>query len=819
MRNTSSKFKEQIKGIRNFCAKIIINYSDGSTETLTDLQDFKQLKFVDECSGSSEFELGAAVIGEALITLNNRTGKFDGKNFYGAHISAYVGILVDGKPELLEMGHYIVDEPVSPGISIALTAYDNMILMDKTYKPNITYPATLARIAQDACSQCGVILESSNFPRSSYVVETAPTDTTCREVIAAVAQLAGCFAKAKPSGKIAIAWYADKASKTIDMLYSKNVCTDDVTITGIEVEAGKTIAKSGADGYRISISNNIFLAEDKAQDTADYLGGKLIGLSFRPLTISCQSDPSIEAGDRIIVKDEKGNQYQTVVTSTTFAVLEAQKVACNATSPTVNAGKRLSETSKAIIANRKYTDEAVEHERSEREAALENLNKELTESSGMYLTSVKQEDGSTIYYMHDKPELSDSMIIWKLTAEAIGISTDGGKTYPYGLDVSGTAILERLYVTGINAKYVKIGEETVTEYIERIEKDAEDALESLKKTVTTQGSSLETMQNQIREKVWKSDITTEIDGLKIGGRNYAKNSASLRLVPNGTDNYDLEIPLYRPQVWDAVKNAGHEYTVSFDMQAESALTEDYTTQVWIKQAPWYSAGKITYPKGSTQKVHYSLTAKADDDTLNANLFIRFMKKDTVPMLLTKIKVEAGNRETDWILAPEDVQENIDTAQTSADQAKTTITETSAQVETIKTATEALTKAIQSYVKTDDFTKYQKQIESQLSQTPEAITARFTAIEQTLADASDNASGRLSKLESYIQMTADGIILGRSDDPITLVIQNGQICFMQSETKVAWFTNNQLYISNATITETANIVGLTVTKSGRHLQID
>ena len=85
MRNTSSAYKKQIKGIREFCTKIIINYADGSTQTLTDLQDFKQLKFVDECSGSSEFELGAAVIGEALITLNNRTGKFDGTTFYGAH--------------------------------------------------------------------------------------------------------------------------------------------------------------------------------------------------------------------------------------------------------------------------------------------------------------------------------------------------------------------------------------------------------------------------------------------------------------------------------------------------------------------------------------------------------------------------------------------------------------------------------------------------------------------------------------------------------------------------------------------------------------
>ena len=457
MRNTSSKYKGLIKGVREFCAKIIINYADGSSQTLTELQDFKQLKFVDESSSSSEFEIGAAVIGEALITLNNRTGKFDNKTFYGAHISAYTGILVDEKPELLEMGHYIVDEPVSPGISIALTAYDNMILLDKAYVPGITYPATLAQIAQDACVQCGVILESLQFPRSSYVVATAPTDVTCREVMAAVAQLAGCYVKARPNGRIAITWYADAASNTISTLYSKNVCTDDVTITGITVISGETTAKSGADGYRLAISDNILLEEEKAQETADYLGNKLIGLTFRPLSVSCQSDPSIEAGDRIAVKDEKGNTYQTVVTSTTFAVLEAQKIACNAASPTVNGGQRLSDTSKAIIASRKYTNEAVEYERTEREAALEELSRQLAEGSGMYVTAEKQEDGSTIYYTHDKPQLEDSQFVVKYTALAIGMSIDGGKTYPYGLSVSGQAILDRLYLIGLNATYIKTG--------------------------------------------------------------------------------------------------------------------------------------------------------------------------------------------------------------------------------------------------------------------------------------------------------------------------------------------------------------------------
>lgn len=520
MRNTSSKYKNQIKGVREFCAKIIINYSDGSEETLTDLQDFKQLKFVDECSGSSEFEIGAAVIGEALITLNNRTGKFDGKNFYGAHISAYAGILIDGKPELLEMGHYIVDEPVSPGISIALTAYDNMILLDKLYTPKITYPATLAQIAEDACSQCGAILESSQFPRSSYTVETAPENATCREVVAAVAQLVGCFVKARSNGRIAVAWYADAASKIVDTLYGKTICTDDVTITGITVAVGETTAQSGADGYRLSISDNILLAEDRAQETSDYLGDRLIGFSFRPLSVSCQSDPSIEAGDRITVRDEKGSEYQTVVTSTTFAVLESQKIACNAASPTVNAGQRLSETSKAIIANRKYTDEAMEHERSERETALEDLNRQLAESSGMYVTAQTQEDGSTIYYMHDKAKLEDSGIVWKLTADAMGISTDGGKTYPYGLDVSGTAILNRIYAIGLDANYITTGSFVVKD------SDGNIVFSADKDTGKVIISALTAFQNQLGEYL---RINPDDESISLGS---SKSPITLRIVNN-----------------------------------------------------------------------------------------------------------------------------------------------------------------------------------------------------------------------------------------------------------------------------------------------
>lgn len=456
MRNASAAYKAAIQGDRQYTVRILITYTDGTQDDLTDLSDFRQIKFIDECSGSSEFEVGAAIIGEAVITLNNRSGKFDGKDFYGAKITAYVGILVDGTPELLQMGRYVVDEPVSPGISIQLIAYDHMIYLDKTYVPTVLFPATRLQLARDAVEQCGLTLTESAFTGASEMVTAAPTGT-CRELLAAIAQLGGCFVRANNAGGIEIRWYADTTSHTITSLKSKTICTDDVTVTGIAAYDGSNLlAQAGADGYMLAIKDNPLLTADAAQEVVNALATALVGMTFRPLSVSCKSDPSIEAGDKVAVMD--GNEtYETYVTSTTFAVLEAQSVACNAASPTVNSSRRLSETARAVLKANEYTKELVERERTAREAAIESLAERISTSSGLYMTRETQPDGSAIYYMHDKSLLEESGIVWKLTAEALGISTDGGKTYPYGLDVSGTAILERIYTVGLNADYINSG--------------------------------------------------------------------------------------------------------------------------------------------------------------------------------------------------------------------------------------------------------------------------------------------------------------------------------------------------------------------------
>ena len=65
--------------------------------------------------------------------------------------------------------------------------------------------------------------------------------------------------------------------------------------------------------------------------------------------------------------------------------------------------------------------------------------------------------------MHDKPTLEESQVVIKITAQAIGISTDGGETYPTGITVDGEAIIKILQTVGVNADWINTGAIQVTD--------------------------------------------------------------------------------------------------------------------------------------------------------------------------------------------------------------------------------------------------------------------------------------------------------------------------------------------------------------------
>lgn len=86
--------------------------------------------------------------------------------------------------------------------------------------------------------------------------------------------------------------------------------------------------------------------------------------------------------------------------------------------------------------------------------AEQRLTSLLAQSFGVFKTEQVLEDGSTVFYMHDRPELADSTNIWKMTGDAFAVSSDGGQTWNAGMDASGNAIMNILSVIGIEASWI-----------------------------------------------------------------------------------------------------------------------------------------------------------------------------------------------------------------------------------------------------------------------------------------------------------------------------------------------------------------------------
>lgn len=475
MINVSAAYKEAIKENRNFQVDIKIELKNQETPLYIEKKDLLGLSIEDNVSGTSSFDIGAAVINQATLKLDNTDGRYDDYNFEGAKVSVKVGLQIGEQVEWLNKGFYTSDPGEDTGAVLTLTACDSMARFDRSYKDSaLQYPATLGDIVKDACSVCGVSLATVSFDMDDYVVARRPEDSalTFREILCWVGQVSCHWCRCDNEGRLELNFYDVTGYEDdsgdfheINRLMQCNISTDDIVVTGVkvtqEIEGENGVENveylSGAEGYVLGIKDNGLIQGDSGQTLASLLGEKLIGLKFRKLSVSHQSDPSIEAGDIARVTDRKGNIYKTLLTGTNFQLGGSQKSECSAESPRRKSSERFSQQTQNYV---KLRDQ-IKAEISEREKAIEDLANSLAKSSGMYITEEKQDDGSSIFYLHDKPTLAESQNVIKITAEAIGVSNDGGKTYPYGFKLTGEMITKLLYAEGIDADFIKTGALTV----------------------------------------------------------------------------------------------------------------------------------------------------------------------------------------------------------------------------------------------------------------------------------------------------------------------------------------------------------------------
>lgn len=495
MINASNAFREKLEAGEPVRMMVDITFPDGTKKTIN-----KDIMNGDngfsDCAESSSFPVGATICKTLTLSINNDQEQWKNYNFYGAKIHAYlklqtsyaapesVSTLLDesynpildstGDPiiatqaatkdiiETIDKGVYTVTTPEQYSDIINITALDDMYKANKVYTSGLKLPQSLINLVRDACKTVGIGMNLT-MDHGDIIIRSIPDSMTFRQLFGYAAMVESANARIDYSGNLQfVKWDFERTNipKLKNYGNPPTLSSDDIVITGIKVTNGqsnddtdaKYSAMYGEEGYVLELENDL-IDTDQLQTVANIIGEQIVGARFRNLEGDLVYNPLVEFGDMVYTYDRLGNKYLTPLTDVSGNVGGLTTVKTQADDPIRGSSDFYGNSTKAIVAARQM----VQKETSAREEAIQRLAETLNSSSGLYMTQEPQQDGSIIYYMHNKATMAESNIIWKLTAEAFAVSVDGGKTYPYGFAVTGELITRLLYAEGINADYINAG--------------------------------------------------------------------------------------------------------------------------------------------------------------------------------------------------------------------------------------------------------------------------------------------------------------------------------------------------------------------------
>lgn len=508
MINTSDLFREKLGKGEKLYEVVDITFADGTEKRIEDEIMLNGGEFSD-CANSSGFPVGNTVCKSMKLSLDNTADQWKDYYFFKAKVTAFLKMVFeDGKTETIKKGTYTITTPEQYGEIMEFTGLDDMYKANDTYTSKLQLPQNAFTLLRDACATIGISMGFSSMVHGDVIVRSIPDNMTFRQLIGWIAMLDSANARIDVDGNLQFiqwdfasvsvdygaevdsdgyvsfgnsaidsdeyiapegGWYvgsdgyltlregaAGNPQRFRDYISSPTLSSDDIIITGIKLKNSENNVMYGKSGYVLELQNELVEDAD-LQTVASWIGDSLIGARFRSLSGDLVYNPLSEFGDMAFTYDRKGNKYITPITDISSSLNGTTHIKTKAEDPVRGSSKFLSNADKALVSAKKL----IREETKARELAVDNLQKALKDGTGMYETNVVQEDESTITYLHDKPTLEESKNIIKLTSNAIGVSNDGGKTYPYGFILDGSLITMLLYAEGINADYIDSGALTV----------------------------------------------------------------------------------------------------------------------------------------------------------------------------------------------------------------------------------------------------------------------------------------------------------------------------------------------------------------------
>ena len=218
--------------------------------------------------------------------------------------------------------------------------------------------------------------------------------------------------------------------------------------------------------------------------------------------------------------------------------------------------------------------------------------------------------------------------------------------------------------------YIQWTDGSVTASAPQLATDLNNLYSSLKTvtdTVSSQGTQLSTVQGQISSKVWQQDITTAVTNLQIGGRNLYKGTKYWNgewIIKDGVtiagDVAKMTAVAYPSYGTVAVKSK-EQYTISIEIKSDTAHTTaeggvillDFADSKNQRVVAKWVPGSFTT---EWKRINYTFDVPESHNIVA--LWVGLRNNSNKVVYFRYLKLEKGNKATDWTPAPEDIDANI-----------------------------------------------------------------------------------------------------------------------------------------------------------------
>lgn len=336
---------------------------------------------------------------------------------------------------------------------------------------------------------------------------------------------------------------------------------------------------------------------------------------------------------------------------------------------------------------------------------------------------------------------------------------------------------------------------------------AQDDVNALTKRVVNAETSIKQNSEAIELRATKTEVTQSIKDLQIGGRNLIIGTSSADVNDDwkikgwgGTlKTHDSEDRTYKLVAFGGwvrcdytalAEYVSQKVTISFKAKnIKDETTADVSYGLFIINSDGYAPLDLTSSKPKQDEwidLEKTVTLNTSGKIAIGSYCSTEGKGYKSTWLIKNLKLERGNKATDWTPAPEDYL--------TSDETTGKLTELRREVNSnIEQTGEAIKSSVYEkvYLK-DDVDTLLSSVNTEVEQTKTSWQVTFNQLIKQLNDYSDGSDAAFDEIRKYIRFEDGNILLGNSSSPLILRIRNDRIQFLQNGYEVAYISDQRMY---------------------------